>query len=40
VVDRHYTRLVPDFDAEANAVQVAATLAGLLTGTGAFTFPG
>ena len=40
VVDRHYVKLVPDHDPAANAVQVAATLAGLLAGTRALTFPG
>ena len=39
VVDRHYTKLVSDFDAEANDKAVAATITGLLKGTQVFTFP-
>lgn len=39
VVDRHYTKLVPDFDVVANDNAVASTIIGLLTGTANFTFP-
>lgn len=40
VVDRHYTRLVPDFDAPANAAAVAGTIRALLDGAADLTFPG
>lgn len=39
VVDRHYTRLVPDFDAASNAGNVAATLLALLSDQTPLTFP-
>jgi hypothetical protein len=38
VIDRHYTQLVPGYDAAANDAKVAKTLLALLRGEESVTF--